>query len=448
MDMLKLVNCGEYFADKIVMEKEGKYITLRKEGDDKREFRYDLSTRNFERIRHYKTKEDKIDTVYAGDVTSWFAHCDIITSDEKFAKMFITAAYVGNRYKSSARFIELLGHYKVREVESWLSRGIDFKCLNEALESIQNGASIKRAAYHVRIYTYYTPDEFDKQQLKYLRSLSEQNNGISTDDIRYVHYNWNPQQYHAGKKLDALLENNPRYQEAFMYTEFNYQYDKSTHNYLTHNRYGRNGRNAVLEVMCNWSLDPEAFINYLLKLKHEAVEIDDLMRNYNDYLQREYEMKNQRRVKMNKYPTTWESHYKRHYVNYQFMKSLKRALQLEGKMEAYNAFKESKKHLEYKDKRYLIRLPENIEDIANEATQLEHCLYDSYTEKILDGETVIMFMRDVRYPDDSLLTVEVKYNGIEQARGHKNADPTPAQEDWLLKWASKKGLQQVIRQNY
>jgi len=57
-------------------------------------------------------------------------------------------------------------------------------------------------------------------------------------------------------------------------------------------------------------------------------------------------------------------------------------------------------------------------------------------------------MRDVNHPDDSLVTVEVKYGGIEQARGHNNDDPTYIQQQWLLDWCKKKGLDQVIRQNY
>ena len=104
--------------------------------------------------------------------------------------------------------------------------------------------------------------------------------------------------------------------------------------------------------------------------------------------------------------------------------------------------------MEYKSDAYFIRLPENVEDIANEATQLSHCLYDQYTDKILDGKTVILFMRQVDHPDESVLTVEVKYNGIEQARGYDNRDPTPEEEGWLLEWAGRKGLNKVIRQHY
>ena len=453
MSKIVLVNNGA-FADEIVMNKEGKYITLRKIGDDRKEFRYDLSNPYYEieRILHYKTKDDKRDhidmDVEANKVTPWFAHCNLVTEDEKFAKLFIIAASTQNQCRSPIRFITALGHYKVQQFEKWLSYGVDFKKINRALERIQNGASVLDVR-HSNYYVSYEPSDFEKEQIKYLRELSDHSGGIESDILYRVRRHWNPQQYQMSKKFDKLIESNERYRDAFKITEFTYRGDKETHDYLTYTRYGRDGRAEVLEIMSKWQLNPKAFCNYLLKLQFEAVDVGDLMRNYDDYLRREYEMKSRRRAKMNKYPLNWMSYYHKHHFNYQQMKSLKRTLELDdGKMEAYERFKESKKYLEYKKDGYFIRLPENVEDIADEATQLNHCLYESYTDKILDGETVILFMREIEHPDESVITVEVKYNGIEQARGHGNRDPTREEKAWLLNWADKKNLRKVIRQHY
>lgn len=449
--MIQLVDNGVW-ADRIFMNKEGKYITLRKEGDERKEFRYDLSNPyyEFERITHYKTKDDVIDTINmstdATKVTSWFANCSLVTDDEKFAKLFVVAASRSPRYRSIARYISNLEDYRVKEVEQWLSYGIDFRKLNEAIERLQHGSSINHIK-NINYDIYYEPKDFEKEQIKYLRELSNKNNGIDNDIIRRVRYDWNPGQYQMGKKLNKIIEN-PRYNDAFIVTEFGFRDQKDTYNYLEKTRYGRLGLNIVLEVMSKWQLDPKAFCNYLLKLQHEAVDAEDLMRNYDDYLKREYEIKNGKRSKMNKYPTNWMSYYHKHHFNYRQMKNLKKVMELNDKMEAYNRFKESKKYLEYKKGAYFVRLPESVEDIANEANQLSHCLYDSYTDKILDGKTVILFMRQVDHPDDSVITVEVKYNGIEQARGYGNRDPTPEEEEWLLNWADKKNLQKVIRQHY
>ena len=439
---------GAFGAGKIVMNKEGRFITLRKEGNDKMEFKYDLADDRFTKIKHYKTKEDEEQYVRAGDVTSWFSKCSLVTEDAKFAKMFIFASSLYTKYRSPIRFIGNFGHYKTKRVEKWLSQGIDFIKLNKALEYLQNGRDILDVRNYCNAYIYYEPSDFDKEAIKYLRSLSDAKGGIEPNTIDRVHRNWDPSQYQMSKKLNKILEDQ-RYRDAFMVTEYNYRAVPETYDYLDDDRYSyRSGRAQVLEVMSRWNLEPMAFINYLLRLQHEAVSVLDLMRNYNDYLQREYEMKNQRMTKMNKYPANWMSHYHKHHFNYNAMKNLKRIMELEDKMKAYNEFKESKKYLEYKDDQYLLRLPENIEDIANEATQLGHCLYDQYTNKILDGETIILFMRRVDHPDESVATIEVKYNGIEQARGYKNADPTPEQQQWLLDWCSKKNLDRVIRQHY
>lgn len=455
MDEYMLMNNG-FNADKIYMNKEGKYITLKKENDERKEFRYDLSNTyyEFERIRHFKRKDDEVDTINMRDpkdalkVTGWFANCTLVTDDPKFGKMYCMASAIDLKYRSPVRFIANFGHYRIQNLEKWLSYGIDFKKVNDMFNNLQHGRNLlQMRRYLTGMYMTTEPTDFDKEQLKYLRNMSNKLGGIDKDMLYRVQHNWNPQQYQLGKKLDKIIED-PRMNDAFTVTEFSYRGDKQTYNYLTHRRYGRDGRTEVLEVMSKWKLDPRAFCNYLLKLQHEAVDANDIMRNYDDYLQREYEMKGMKRSKMNKYPLNWMSYYHKHHFNYQAMKSLKRAMELEGKMEEYNKFKEDHKYLEYKDDQFLIRLPENVEDIATEATQQSHCLYDSYCEKILDGETIILFMRDVNHPDDSLVTVEVKYNGIEQARGHNNDDPTYIQQQWLLDWCKKKDLDQVIRQHY
>lgn len=448
-----LVNNGMW-NDEIIMNKEGKYITLRKEGDRK-EFRYDLSNNyyEFERITHYKTREDATDIIDmetdATKVTSWFTNCNLVTNDEKFAKMFVAASTLNRRYKSPVRFIANFGHYRIRDLEKWLSRGIEFVNLNEKFAKLETMDITYIRSCYINI-PYDTPEDFNKEQLKYLKTLSDKNNGLTSDDIHRVKYNWNPQQYEMGKKLDTILED-PRYQDAFMVTEFDYSGEKEVYNYLERQprySYRGNGRTKVLEIMSKWHLDPQAFCNYLLKLNHEAVGVDDMIRNYDDYLEREYEMKGESRAKMNKYPLNWMSYYHKHHFNYRQMVALRRKLVKIGNVKLYDIFSKKDKEFEYKDDKYLIRLPQTVEDIAIEATQQSHCLYDRYTDDIIDGKSLVLFMRDVNNPDESVLTVEVKYGAINQARGHENDDPTPEQEQWLLAWAKKKGLEEVIRQDY
>ena len=135
---------------------------------------------------------------------------------------------------------------------------------------MQNGAILINIRRGINNYISHSPDEFDKEQLKYLRALSKENNGVTSDIMWRVKNYWNPQQYQLGKKLDKVVED-PRYFDAFKVTEFSYRGDKTTYNYLTHQRYGRSGRQSILELLSKWSLDPKAFCNYLLKLQYEAV---------------------------------------------------------------------------------------------------------------------------------------------------------------------------------
>lgn len=451
MQEYKLVNSNKYNAKTITMEKNGKYIILTKE-NSRIEYKFDLSAKTYEdsltKITHQKGKEDVEEPVYPGDVTTWFANCNLVTTDRKFALLFICAASIAHRYRAIPRFINELSHYQVQRIEQWLSRGIEFKKLNNCLEKLQNNGDL----LYVRKFvdnTYYDPSDFNKEQLKFLKNISDKEKGIDSNTIRHIKYHWNPAQNKMNEKLDKVLQN-PIYEEAFEVTSFSYSGDKEVSNYFDDDssNYRSNTRAQVLEVMSNWGLDPEAFCNYLLKLKYEAVEIDDLMRNYDDYLEREYEMRGEKRSKMNKYPLNWMSYYHKHYFNYQQMKALRRKLFQMGNIELYDLFTKRQKNYEFKDKKYLIRLPRTVEDIAIEATQQHHCLYNSYLDKIIDGTTTVLFMREVEDPNTSVLTVEIKHNAINQARGYDNDDPTDEQRKWLLKWAKRIKIQQEIRQNY
>ena len=257
-----LVNNGS-LADEIYMNKEGKYITLRKPEDPRKEFRYDLSNHEFERITHYKTREDKIDIVDPAKITSWFTHCNLVTNDDKFAKMFVYAAGLNMRYRSPIRYIANFATWEVERLEKWLSRDIDFRKLNECLERIQHGSDID-SVRRMMFYVGYDPDDFDKEQIKYIRDVSKKSNGITDDTLRQVRYSWNPQQYKMGKKLDELIEDQ-RYNDAFLVTEFSYTGNKEVYNYLEHSRYGRDGRTSILEVVSEWQLDLKAKIGEEVK---------------------------------------------------------------------------------------------------------------------------------------------------------------------------------------
>ncbi|MCM1167089.1 MAG: PcfJ domain-containing protein [Ruminococcus sp.] len=103
------------------------------------------------------------------------------------------------------------------------------------------------------------------------------------------------------------------------------------------------------------------------------------------------------------------------------------ARRLEERMKAEKAnrakiakIKRSRKRFEFEHGKYLIRLPENAEEIIAEGKALRHCV-GGYAERHLLGKTTILFLRKKSEPDKPYFTIEVG-NDLElvQCHGYRN----------------------------
>ena len=73
---------------------------------------------------------------------------------------------------------------------------------------------------------------------------------------------------------------------------------------------------------------------------------------------------------------------------------------------------------------YVIVIPKNGADLVNEGEKLHHCVA-TYTDKVLNGSTMILFIRKKSQKKKPFYTMEWKNNHIVQCRGLKNCDMTP-----------------------
>ena len=89
---------------------------------------------------------------------------------------------------------------------------------------------------------------------------------------------------------------------------------------------------------------------------------------------------------------------------------------------------------QYNNDIYIIRPAKSLEDIKNEAKQQVNCVYKNYSDKYAFGETDIYFMREVKNPEKSLVTVEVNNGKIRQKYQKKNEMVTKEQSIFLNKW--------------
>lgn len=97
--------------------------------------------------------------------------------------------------------------------------------------------------------------------------------------------------------------------------------------------------------------------------------------------------------------------------------------------------------LEYSDTKFCIVNPKTSNDIISEGTDLNHCVA-SYVEQVMRGETYIMFLRNKKTPEESLVTVEYKKNNksIIQAKGGYNRGMSDDERKFLEKYCKLKKI--------
>ena len=85
--------------------------------------------------------------------------------------------------------------------------------------------------------------------------------------------------------------------------------------------------------------------------------------------------------------------------------------------------KRKRPELEWKNKDYVIKIPQTTQDIKDEGIQNNNCV-GSYVGRVINGDTYIVFLRNIKTPDESLVTVEIKDNAIVQAYRSANTNIT------------------------
>lgn len=182
-----------------------------------------------------------------------------------------------------------------------------------------------------------------------------------------------------------------------------------------------------------YNLDFNRFIDYIssdLYAQGIAEFNADVLRIYQDFLRMQISLYG--RVK-EKYPKYLRTEHDIVALKVTVYEQHKKDLMLLNVVDNY-------KGLEFKDKEYCIILPESTINIVEEGVQQSHCVA-SYVDKVVNNETLIVFMRKVDEPEKSLVTVEVRNDCITQAKGFANRSLYKGEKEFLQKWAKKKELQ-------
>ena len=144
-------------------------------------------------------------------------------------------------------------------------------------------------------------------------------------------------------------------------------------------------------------------------------------------------LKRHRLSKIDKYPKYFLSQFQITQAEYKVMKTKYSEEMFKAQCDMYRSLT-----AEY-DK-YQIVVPEATAEIENEADELKHCVR-SYIQRVVDGETLIVFLRDNESPETPLVTIEVRNGEVIQAYGERDRKPEQDQLDTIRLWAKEKGLQ-------
>lgn len=146
-------------------------------------------------------------------------------------------------------------------------------------------------------------------------------------------------------------------------------------------------------------------------------------------------------LEFEKYPKSLKKNHDIALMNYMVKKDKDRE-------EAFKKVVESEDYdsLLYTNKKYTIVKPTSPSDLIDEGDSLNHCVA-SYVDDVLKKKCKILFIRYKDFPDDSLLTVEIRGDKnnqrIIQAKGQGNRKPNVKEDEFIREWAEKRNLKIV-----
>lgn len=429
----------------IRIRKEGKYLYLDKpHADEGKEYRMDLTTGWFERVNHYKTTGTKITPVHVRNITGWFTNCCMYCEDPKFAKVILFSKYhVDNkRYSSGVRFVQALAHSVTRRYEAWVSMGVVITDIEKRIESNERG-TYSWYHHYIHEHVWHTPSDFSKPYRKYIKQMGEittnmidtlysmDRQGVDINLIKTLHEKSNTPQYHdyfSATRSPYDSDYDREHPENNIYNIFDFKNNDGSRSQYKVNR--------ILDCITEYSLDVDAFLAFCLRMYNvEGLEMDDLFgsgNHYKDYLNMEKNLKNGSMAKMDKYPQNFMT-------TFHIIKREYRVRKEEFDENNFRNQCDRFRHLEHQYKKYSIVVPQHSSEIENEADCLKHCVR-IYIPRVIEGKTLICFLRDNEQLEEPLVTIEVKDNHITQAYGIHDSKPTDEQLDVMRRWARQHDL--------
>lgn len=161
----------------------------------------------------------------------------------------------------------------------------------------------------------------------------------------------------------------------------------------------------------------------------QGIEYREAFQNYKDYYSMCIDLEYQRFDKYPKYLKTYHDIVAR---NYKFVEDAATNKKFAEKISQH-------KHLEADLRDFVVRLPNETKDLVYEGNVLQHCV-GSYCKKVVEGKTLIAFLRQKAEPDTPLVTMEIREGKIVQVRGQANRYPTVEERGAVQRYAKRFSL--------
>lgn len=418
----------------IKMWKDGHYIILEKDIEKgKKYYKYDLITNTFQRANIYKyyTKHSPQKTKY---MTAWIKDCQLVTNDEKFARMFWWTKTNPNlaKFSSNIRYIEHFGDNYTKMFEQIDILDIKIQEIENILQKSQNNSPMLTHLYPNLLHEILT----DKQRFKNIKKVERYfGRQLTLDEL-----------YYFGKmptsKIDIFLKlwsyaTTEAYQHLFTYQN---GFHRDENIFIDEDGYVNDAysykRQNLMETILTFNINVDRFVEYLNTIFHiEKVTLDDIIDNYHyrDYLNMQREIHHGRLSKVIKYPINFMTAFHRTKKQYDILKQSIDKLKFLEEME-------KAQKLDYLNKKYSIKVAQTPNEIEEEGDKLHHCVR-SYIKPMSEGKTSIFLMRKIEDLKKPFVTVEVKNGKLTQAYGAYDKKPTEDALEFLRKWAKNNNLE-------
>ena len=360
--------------------------------------RYNLKQQTMQKKREYKYKEDvwyNVESQY--NYFSGYRMDDLVIEEEKFAKLIKQSAEANNSCSSLSSFISRMVNALV--YENYINEGINY---NVSYRRVGGYWSYGRRKYN---HFKHPLEDYDKHIIKFFKQTG----------------------YEVTKRFEDMYFSNPELWKNVILIINSLDISNQKKFDTIYNIMER--RTDFYTLINEYKYDVKALLNYLLNYLQpfENLRYQEGIRILNDY----YRMASLIGRNVKKYPKYLKSMHDIIQANYN---------SYEREYDELAFIKLMNPKLEHIGQQFIVINPHNSKDIIAEGTNLNHCV-SSYVDNIIERKTYIFFLRDKKFPEESLITLELIGDRITQAKGSYNRAPNKEEKAFLQSYCKTKKLE-------